>query len=71
MTSTIKNLELMTSIIEDQNERIKSLESDIDRLKSFIKAAIELGPLNNVETKGWEVMNVLAYWVSDEPTPDN
>jgi hypothetical protein len=67
-TKTVARLEVELSAAQD---KITNLENDIDRLKKFIKAAIELGPLNNKETKGWEVMNLLAYWVSDEPTPDN
>ena len=43
-------------------DKIISLESDIERLKNFVWQAIETGPKNGQGFQGWEVMNTLFNW---------
>ncbi len=59
MYDRIDELESQLSAAQD---KIISLESDIERLKNFIWQAIETGPKNGQGFQGWEVMNTLFNW---------
>lgn len=51
--------------IDRLSKRVLELEKDNERLKKLIKHAIEMGPMNDKEIQGWEVMNVLSNWAQD------
>lgn len=56
----------LIEMIEAQEKRIASLESDLDQLRELLKQLSDLGPNNEREFRGWEISRPLMEWANGE-----